>query len=169
MKEDKVSWAYWDRDNHDYKYYNIAKSTLYLELQTSPRNSVIKFLNLNSKKVKRDTKHKYKFWKKHKPWLKVSVAAWSSEREKFFQEDLKWQNSPSRGEVRVGTISSLNLLLLLFRLLSFGVPFFRGGRGWQLAVGPFLNTRKKSRQGVVAFGCPSESEVLALGEVASDS
>ena len=51
------------------------------------------------------------------PWLKSSVAATSSEKEKFFQEDLKQQDSGSRDGF-VGINSSL--ILLLFLLVSFG-------------------------------------------------
>jgi hypothetical protein len=96
-----------------------------------------------------------KFWRKsHWPWLKLLDAAWRSESVKFFQEDLKQQNSLSIEEFNGGTISSL--ILLLFLLVS---------TFW----GPFFNMRKKPCQlCVAALEWSSESEELALEEVVSD-
>lgn len=100
--------------------------------------------------------------------LKLSVATWSSESEKFFHEALKQLSSVSKlvfkaGEFNCGTSSSL--ILLLFLLVSFGT-FIRGGNVWKGIWGPFFSILKKPRQ----FGAfASVSEVLALGVTGSDS
>lgn len=67
---------------------------------------------------------------------------------KFFQEDLKRQNSPSMEELRTselsgGTISFL--LLLHFLPVSFGTRFRKD------AGGPFFKIRKKPCQCIVAL------------------
>jgi hypothetical protein len=71
---------------------------------------------------RREARTKKKKWKhhrtEHEPWLKLFVAAWSSERVKLILGDLKLLES----EFAKRFVIMFSLMLLLFLIESFRTP-----------------------------------------------
>ena len=108
------------------------------------------------------------------PWLKLSVAVWSSGRVKFFQEASKqWHNWESKLGGSDGKLCVMFLLFFLEIFLMEGREEKDGIEGWNglKPTGPFFSLRRKPRHWESDFPSISlwEFEVLTSETGVSDS